>query len=199
MIFSGQVSYLANQWSEPENLKYPVNTTDDNLFYYPWHNARIIYASLIRPGGFGKEDIYAIQPENDKPLDDVLAELVKPAAEPVAAVAVIAETAVTTAASTSGVPSTSTPAEVKGTAKETVPETAAAPAVVPPAAAVSAPAATEAPTPREIDLTPVYFNFDNFLLTADGEAQLQKIGRLMKDFPCRAREVDRPCRCQGYS
>ena len=75
-----------NQWSAPENLKYPINTTDDNLFYYPWHNARIIYASLIRPEGLGKEDIYAIQPEDDKPLNDLLAELIQPAASEVAAV-----------------------------------------------------------------------------------------------------------------
>ena len=71
MIFSSQRSGPANQWSAPENLKYPINTTDDNLFYYPWHNARIIFASLIRPEGLGKEDIYAIQPEDDKPLNDL--------------------------------------------------------------------------------------------------------------------------------
>ncbi len=60
------------------------------------------------------------------------------------------------------------------------------PAPAPDAAAATATAPAAAPaahTPREINLTPVYFNFDNFLLTADGEAQLQKIGRLMKDYP----------------
>ncbi len=102
-IFKSKIG-PANQWSAPENLMYPINTTDDNLFYYPWHNARIIYASLIRPGGFGKEDICAIQPEEDKPLNDLFAELIQPAAPVVAAVtpstaqpqpagAVIAETA----------------------------------------------------------------------------------------------------------
>jgi outer membrane protein OmpA-like peptidoglycan-associated protein len=168
-----------NQWSDPENLKYPINTTDDNLFYYPWHNARVIYASLIRPGGLGKEDICAIQPENDKPLDALLAELIPTGAAPEATTAVTAiqpqlpvaavaaDTGITTAAATAA-PSTNPPAEVKGPAKET--------AVAP----VSAPVAS---VPREIDLTPVYFNFDNFRLTADGEAQLQKIGRLMKEFP----------------
>ena len=179
-----------NQWSAPENLKYPINTTDDNLFYYPWHNARIIYASLIRPGGLGKEDIYAIQPEDDKPLNDVLAELVHPAAPAVAAVttsgapsqpsgAANAETAPVTvpaaAAAAAATPSTSQPAEAKDAAKEAVPAATVAPAAVP--------VAPRTPAPREIDLTPVYFNFDNFLLTADGEAQLQKIGRLMKDYP----------------
>jgi outer membrane protein OmpA-like peptidoglycan-associated protein len=188
-IFKSRIG-PANQWSSPENLKYPINTTDDNLFYYPWHNARIIYASLISPGGFGKEDICAIQPEDDKPLNDLYAELIPPvppavaavtpsAAQPqpagAAVVAVIAETAVTTAAATSGNPPTGQPKETGETIKEAAPA-----ATVAPVAPVVAPAA---PAPREIDLTPVYFNFDNFLLTADGEAQLQKIYRLMKDFP----------------
>ncbi len=183
-IFKSKIG-PANQWSAPVNLMYPINTTDDNLFYYPWHNARIIYASLIRPGGLGKEDICAIQPEEDEPLNDLFAELIQPAAPVVAAVTpstaqpqpvgtVIAENAITTAAATSATPSTSQPTEIKGTTKE------AAPAATVEPAAVSVPAT---PTPREIDLTPVYFNFDNFLLTADGEAQLQKIGRLMKDYP----------------
>lgn len=176
-----------NQWSAPENLKYPVNTTDDNLFYYPWHNARIIYASLIRPGGFGKEDICAIQPEEDKPLNEMIAELIQPAAAPAVAVTPAAPAVAVTPAATSQ-------PEPPAVAEEpaTVPATAAVPAVSQPAQAVktekeTAPPAVappvSAPTPREIDLTPVYFNFDNFLLTADGEAQLRKIGKLMKDFP----------------
>ena len=33
-IFKSKIG-PANQWSTPENLKYPINTTDDNLFYYP--------------------------------------------------------------------------------------------------------------------------------------------------------------------
>jgi outer membrane protein OmpA-like peptidoglycan-associated protein len=171
-IFKSKIG-PANQWSAPVNLLYPINTTDDNLFYYPWHNARIIYASLIRPGGFGKEDICAIQPEDDKPLNDLLAELLQPVVPAVPAVTVVT-------ASTAqpqpvvAAPSTSQPIEIKGATKETAPATAVAPA------AVSSPVAR---APREIDLTPVYFNFDNFLLTADGEAQLQKICRLMKDYP----------------
>jgi outer membrane protein OmpA-like peptidoglycan-associated protein len=172
----------ANQWSAPENLKYPINTTDDNLFYYPWHNARIIYASLIRPEGLGKEDIYAIQPADDKPLSDLLAELVQPAASPVAEVTpstaqsqpagAAAAAAATIAPATTVSPSSGQP--VTPVAAPVAVSEPAVPAVVP---------APSAQTPREIDLTPVYFNFDNFLLTADGEAQLQKIGRLMKDFP----------------
>jgi len=173
----------ANQWSTPENLGYPINTTDDNLFYYPWHNARIIYASLIRPEGFGKEDIYAIQPADDKPLNDLLAELIQPAGV----------TTEATATATGAVAAPATAATASTPATSTVPATAVVPSTTQPqdisvpapedAPATAPAAATAAPAPREIDLTPVYFNFDNFLLTVDGEAQLKKIGRLMKDFP----------------
>jgi outer membrane protein OmpA-like peptidoglycan-associated protein len=163
-----------NQWSAPENLKYPINTTDDNLFYFPWHNARIIFASLIRPEGLGKEDIYAIQPENDKPLNEVYAGLIQPSVVPATAGATAAApaTAAATATATAGATAAAPAAAATATATATSP-----------APATAAATATAAHTPRQIDLTPVYFNFDNFLLTADGEAQLQKIARLMKDYP----------------
>jgi outer membrane protein OmpA-like peptidoglycan-associated protein len=64
-------------WSEPENLKYPINTTDDDLFYFPWHNGRIGYVSEYDNNGIGKEDIYAIQAGSDKTYAEVLADLVK--------------------------------------------------------------------------------------------------------------------------
>ncbi len=171
-----------NKWSSPENLKYPINTTDDNLFYYPWHNARVIYASLIRPEGHGKEDIYAIQPSEDKPLNELIAELLQPVTPAVtsAGVPVVAEKTIPAM--------TEIDAAAVSTATINAPTTPPASIVepgdekVPSATLVPEPVKTPA-APREIDLTPVYFNFDNFLLTADGEAQLQKIGRLMKDFP----------------
>ncbi len=166
-----------NQWSVPENLKYPINTTDDNLFYYPWHNARIIFASLIRPEGYGKEDIYAIQHENDKPFRDLYAELIQPSAVPIAGTAAATATAtvpVTSPATVAPAPNDAASSTVPAHAdSQATPSPDVAPAVIPPAAH----------TPRQIELTPVYFNFDNFLLTADGEAQLQKISRLMKDYP----------------
>ena len=64
----------SGQWSEPENLRYPINTTDDDLFFYPWNNAQVGYISLIREGGQGMKDIYAVQPDDAKPLDILLAD-----------------------------------------------------------------------------------------------------------------------------
>ena len=50
-----------NLWSEPENLGYPINTPDDNVFFMPVENGKSGYCSIYREsGGLGKEDIYKI-------------------------------------------------------------------------------------------------------------------------------------------
>lgn len=52
-----------NQWSEPINLGYPINSTGDDLFYTTTVNGKRGYLSSFRKGGFGEKDIYEI--END--------------------------------------------------------------------------------------------------------------------------------------
>ena len=48
-------------WSKPENLGYPINTPDDNIFYMPTDGGRSGYYSVFKEsGGFGKEDNYKI-------------------------------------------------------------------------------------------------------------------------------------------
>jgi hypothetical protein len=50
----------ANQWGAPVNMGYPVNTTDDNLFYQPTDNGNAAIFSLIRKDGYGLFDIYKL-------------------------------------------------------------------------------------------------------------------------------------------
>ena len=50
-----------NKWSEPENLGYPLNTTDDDLHYMPINDGKIAYYSLFRKDGYGGFDIYRIE------------------------------------------------------------------------------------------------------------------------------------------
>ncbi|MBN2347944.1 MAG: PD40 domain-containing protein [Bacteroidales bacterium] len=45
-------------WSGPENLGYPINSTDDDLFFYPWKNGNVGLVSVFSDDGFGKEDLY---------------------------------------------------------------------------------------------------------------------------------------------
>ena len=49
-----------NQWGAPINMGYPVNTTDDNLFYQPTDNGSTAFYSLLRKDGFGLSDIYKL-------------------------------------------------------------------------------------------------------------------------------------------
>ena len=45
-------------WGKPINLGYPINTTDDDLFFQPVNNGFNAYYSLYSPGGLGAHDIY---------------------------------------------------------------------------------------------------------------------------------------------
>ena len=48
-------------WSSPQNLGYPLNTPDDNIFFMPVGNGKSGYISVYREGdGFGREDIYKV-------------------------------------------------------------------------------------------------------------------------------------------
>lgn len=46
-------------WSTPENLGYPINTTDDDLFYTPV-DSLTAYVASVRNEGFGNLDIYKL-------------------------------------------------------------------------------------------------------------------------------------------
>jgi tetratricopeptide (TPR) repeat protein len=53
---------LANgEWSVPLNMGYPVNTTDDDLFFYPVNDGYQAYYSIDDSGGYGLQDIYRIE------------------------------------------------------------------------------------------------------------------------------------------
>ncbi len=48
-------------WSNPENIGYPLNNTDDNFFFMPSGNGKTGYYSIYKEfTGAGKEDIYRI-------------------------------------------------------------------------------------------------------------------------------------------
>jgi len=49
-----------NQWTEPENLKPPINTPDDDLFYMQSSDGKKGYFSSARAGGKGSQDIYEV-------------------------------------------------------------------------------------------------------------------------------------------
>jgi outer membrane protein OmpA-like peptidoglycan-associated protein len=59
------------EWSEPVNMGYPINTTDDDLYFAPIGDGSYAYIARLEKGGFGSEDIYQIElkPEAQKELE----------------------------------------------------------------------------------------------------------------------------------
>ena len=69
------VADAKGNWGEPENLGYPINTPDNDIFYVHTKDGKRAYYSSVREDALGYEDIYVITvPEEKKE---------QPAAEPV--------------------------------------------------------------------------------------------------------------------
>jgi outer membrane protein OmpA-like peptidoglycan-associated protein/tetratricopeptide (TPR) repeat protein len=67
----------AGNWSKPENVGYPVNTPDDDVFFVVSANGRTAYMTSYREDGLGEKDLYVITflGEEKKPMlnaEDVL-------------------------------------------------------------------------------------------------------------------------------
>ncbi len=57
-IFVSIFNEEKNEWSEPENVGYPINTAQDDI-YFSWSaDGRRCYFSSIREGGQGDKDLY---------------------------------------------------------------------------------------------------------------------------------------------
>ena len=76
-IFTTKVN--GDNFSEPENLGLPFNTTDNDLFFFPIKNGKIAYYSKYKENSLGENDIYRITilgkeniPETEKTLQDSL-------------------------------------------------------------------------------------------------------------------------------
>jgi outer membrane protein OmpA-like peptidoglycan-associated protein len=79
-IFKSMYDPQKNDWTEPENLGYPINTPDDDIFYMTSSDGKRAYYSSVREDGLGYTDIFLITtPEGMK---DVLASASKDAETP---------------------------------------------------------------------------------------------------------------------
>jgi outer membrane protein OmpA-like peptidoglycan-associated protein len=70
-----------NQWSEPENLGYPINTPDNDVFFVMSKDGDRAYYASVRDDGLGYDDIYRIEmipapPEAKK--DPVVVKAIQP-------------------------------------------------------------------------------------------------------------------------
>ncbi|MFC2090986.1 hypothetical protein ACFLT1_09455 [Bacteroidota bacterium] len=46
------------EWSAPVNVGFPINTSEDDLYFFPVNNGFNAYVSKYFDGGFGEEDLY---------------------------------------------------------------------------------------------------------------------------------------------
>ncbi|MCB0402014.1 MAG: PD40 domain-containing protein [Flavobacteriales bacterium] len=72
-------------WSSPENLKYPVNTVDDDLYYSLIASGKVAYVAGHRDDGKGSSDIYRIVLKDEFQQYHVLNAVVKGKDIPIAA------------------------------------------------------------------------------------------------------------------
>jgi tetratricopeptide (TPR) repeat protein len=61
-IFASDLDILDSTWKAPYNLGYPINTTDDDLFYILSADGQRGYFSSEKKGGAGEQDIYVVTP-----------------------------------------------------------------------------------------------------------------------------------------
>lgn len=54
------------EWSVPVNMGYPLNTTDDDIFFNPVNEGYEGYIARYSPDGFGKQDIIRIEIFSDR-------------------------------------------------------------------------------------------------------------------------------------
>ena len=61
-IFVSDLDEIDSTWKTPVNLGYPVNSTNDDIFYVISADGKRGYYSSIKTDGFGDHDIYAVEP-----------------------------------------------------------------------------------------------------------------------------------------
>ncbi len=59
-IFKATFDPTTNEWSAPENLGYPINTPDDDIYFVTSKDSKRAYYSSVREDGLGYTDIYMI-------------------------------------------------------------------------------------------------------------------------------------------
>jgi outer membrane protein OmpA-like peptidoglycan-associated protein/tetratricopeptide (TPR) repeat protein len=59
-IFKSTFDEAKNEWSDPINLGYPINTPDDDIYFISTEDGKTFYYSSVREDGLGYQDIYKI-------------------------------------------------------------------------------------------------------------------------------------------
>lgn len=60
-VFSSRFNSDTEKWDKPENLGYPVNTVDDEVYFHPTLDGKRGYLASVREEGLGFTDIYMVK------------------------------------------------------------------------------------------------------------------------------------------
>jgi len=70
-----------NEWSEPENIGYPINSPDDDIYFSTSEDGKRWYYSSVREDGMGYTDIYVITPSEEKKKEPPVVAVKEPVKE----------------------------------------------------------------------------------------------------------------------
>jgi outer membrane protein OmpA-like peptidoglycan-associated protein len=59
-IFTSTLDTVSNTWSLPRNMQYPINSTDDDIYFSITADNKYGYFSSVKPDGIGDVDIFKI-------------------------------------------------------------------------------------------------------------------------------------------
>jgi outer membrane protein OmpA-like peptidoglycan-associated protein/tetratricopeptide (TPR) repeat protein len=140
-------------WGQPVNIGFPLNTTDDDLFFFPSGNGKYGYQARFADDNFGLRDIYRFEifeseAEYLAAIRPVSEEVIEPLVEEVEEVKEEAVKEVTEEV-------------VKEVVEEVKPE----------------------PEPRVVFLRAIFFDFDKYSLTSQAKTTLDNLYDIMKLFP----------------
>lgn len=74
-IFTSEYDSILKTWTEPKNIGYPINTSDDDIYFVLSGDGRHGYYASVKEGGNGEKDIYMITLPPRQLTEDVLARL----------------------------------------------------------------------------------------------------------------------------
>jgi outer membrane protein OmpA-like peptidoglycan-associated protein len=75
-IFRAEYDSAAQEWGEPENLGFPINTPDDDVYFVSTKDGQRGYYASVREDGLGFTDIYMVTvPTDDVPDEPVVAKV----------------------------------------------------------------------------------------------------------------------------
>lgn len=162
-------------WSKPVNVGYPINTTDDDLFYVPVSDF-VGYMSRLKDDGYGREDIYKYTTldEETVALQETEEEIISKEEDvenQIAEQNTVAEQVVETVTEPENV--TEEAVEVAENIAEKVEEE-----VVEELTVVDE--KVQEPKKIEVSTEPILFGFDSFELKEKEESKLDEIIEMMK-------------------